>query len=641
MKKILYFLLGLSSLVLIVACDVNDKFDGLDDMANPTNLTKYNYTLTDADYKTISDRALKLATNAQDSAKANSINSNKAFSVFAPASNYVHLLLNTKYPYADILSASSITYAYGQTSISFNILNVEDYQKAWNNTFFYVEALTASTAPDLKMNLVLKNKFPNAKTGDYKFIEYNYSSVEASINYVDYKYFFDNFESYTFNTSSPYTPITEGGWVQKDTVTGTSKGKYYGRVYSGNKYAQVTSNGTSEKNNIFLITKQIDLTQAINPKFTFDVTVGYWNATCLQVFISDNFSGNVANIGSANWTEITSNFTLPVTPTSGYGTLSPAGEADLTAYVGKKVYIAFKYSGDSRAETTPKVTTTYQIDNVKVSEMRDALSVPSSEKQYLAYSFDGDNWVKQASEVFYILQSSDYSEMGLPNYLVSSDLSNYIPIFLKNKYPYAQDGLSKNLVYTTNSGSTNITRFIFTAGAWVTNTFRTTKTEQFVYTIDGWVFDPTISLEMTALDYQIMVDYIANPSNGLTNFADVPNNSEFYYGFSRKYSNVSFRLSYRNSYLQYDTELAALTSDVEKVNLLWDRLEDGMTIFLKLRFPNAIPQVSGVDVYYNIKVKIYTPDGLNTSVTDTYIYKYKCTAAGVPPTFEFVSKTKL
>lgn len=654
MKKLIYFSVALLLTGFLAGCDVNDEFEGLDDIAKPKNLAKYTYTLADADYKTISDRALKIATNASDSAKAKSINTNKAFSVYAPASNYVHLLLNTKYPYGDLLSTANITYNYGNLSTSFSILNTADYQKVWNDSFLmYVEALTPATAPDIKMNSILKSKFPTASNGDYKFIEYNYSSVEASVNNVEYKYFFDNFESYTFNTSSPYTKIgaEHGGWTQIDTVIGNAKGFYYGRIFSGNKYAQVSSNNTNEKNDVFLISKEIDLTQAIAPEFSFDINVGYWNATCLQVFVSENYSGNVANIGTATWTEITSNFTLPVTPTTTFGTFAPAGVADFTAYVGKKVYIAFKYSGDSRTATSPKITTTYQIDNVKVSEMRDALSVPSSEKQYLAYSFDGTNWVKQASEIFYVLQSADYSAMGLPNYLTSTDLVNYIPTFLKNKYPYALEGAARNIVYATSAGATNIARFVNTAGVWSSNTYRTTKTEQFVFTVDGWVFDPTIYMEMVTSDYKIMVDYIlAHPT--LSIFAEPSfKNEEFYYGFGNRYSNVSFRLSYRDPFYfagrayqqpaSIDAELFALTTTADKVALLWNRLEEGMNIFLQLRFPNAVPEVSGVEVNYNVKVKIYTPDGVTTSITDIYEYKYKCTAAGAPPTFEFVSKTKM
>jgi len=646
MKKILLSLAAVS--LLFSACEnFNNQFEGLDELAAPTNLAKYNYTLVDGDYKTISDRALKIATNADDSAKARSINTNKYFSATVPASNYVGLLLDTKYPYGDYLTNANITYAFGQSSPSFSALNTADYQYVWNDTYWYVEALTPATAPDIKMNSILKNKFPTAVTGEYKFIEYNYSTTEASIKSVDSSFIFDNFEDHACATSSPYTPISENGWVQRD-LTGT-KGIYYCRLYSANKYAQITSNATNEENQSYLISKQIDLTLAANAKLKFDVNVGYWNASCLKVLVSEDFDGNVANIETATWNDITSSFTLPVVPAVGYGTIAPAGVADLTPYAGKKVYVAYKYSGDSRTTTVPKLTTTYQIDNINVYKSTEGLSIPSSEKQYLSYNFDGANWVKMANETFYALTDADYTAMGLTS-ISSSDLVNYIPNLLEVKFPYALEGSSKNVVYKGSNGATNCTQFVFSGGVWSSNTFKKDKTEQFIFTVDGWVFDPTINMEMVKSDYQIMVDYtLATPSISI--FANPEyKNEEFYYGFGSRYSNVSFRLSYRNPYFfgktyempaSTDAELFAKTTNEEKVALLWTRMEEAMNIFLQKRFPDAVPQVSGVDVYYNVKVKIYTPDGVTTSVTDNYIYKYQCTGAGSPPTFVFVSKTKV
>lgn len=55
------------SLILLSGCKYNDdNFEGLDDMTQPTNLMKIEYTLTDADYATISSNSTnkKIATDA-------------------------------------------------------------------------------------------------------------------------------------------------------------------------------------------------------------------------------------------------------------------------------------------------------------------------------------------------------------------------------------------------------------------------------------------------------------------------------------------------------------------------------------------------------------------------------------------------
>ncbi|NOU18497.1 MAG: DUF5017 domain-containing protein [Bacteroidales bacterium] len=659
MKKIFFPLIsGFAFAVLLGGCkDFNDQFTGLDDKAKPTNLVKYTYQLVDADYSTISKAALAAATNAADSALAKSIATNKYFSTSVPGTIYVPFLLKTKYPFGDVGSSAIITSTFGQDKPTYmtdlttiNIISDADYKSVWGDPILYVNAFTPAKSPSSKIPGLLTSKFPTATSGTYKFVEYNYSSTEAASGVVDYKYFYDDFETHTCATSSPYTAIGENGWQQKDT-SGT-KGIWYCRTFSSNKYAQVTSNATNELNNSFLLTKQIDLTYAIAPQFTFNVNVGYWNADCLTVLVSENFDGNKDNIKNATWVDLTSDFAFPQIPTSGYGVLASAGTSDLSSYIGKKIYIAFKYSGDSRTATSPKITTTYQIDNVKVSEMRTALSVPSSEKQYVVYKYNGTTWITPlvADGIFVSLQPADYTAMGL-SYISSTNVPLYLPQYLKQKFPYALEGDVKTLVYKSSSTITysGATQYTMTSGVWTSNTFKINKAEQFIFTVDGWVFDPTVTLDMVASDYLLMVNYVKN-TPAISKFYDVKYaNAEYYYGFASNYSNVSFRLSYRNPFFtdpytqpaSLDPELSALTTNADKVALLWTRLQEGMGIFLQLRYPNAIPQISGLDVYYNVRVKVYTPDGVTSSVTDTYNYKFKCTASGTPPTFEFVSKAKM
>lgn len=662
MKKILHIATGLLIAVLFAGCDVNEQFDGLDEMTKPTNLAKYNYQLVDADYKTISDRALKLAGDAIDSAAARSINTNKYFTVNAPASVYVGLLLNTKYPYADLNSTANITYAFGEDKPAYiselgtvNILNTADYQSAWGSSTAFVSAFTPTVNAADKLPAILNAKFPTAVNGQYKFIEYNYSSVDATSQSAEVVYFSETWENHTAATSSPYTPIGEGGWINKDVLASL---KWYCRVFSSNKYAQVSSNNSGAINEAWMVSPQIDLANAVSPLLTFNINVGYWNANCLSVWVSENFNGTEAGIQTATWVDISSNFTFPQTPTNAYGTLAPAGQANLSAYAGKKVYVAFKYVGDGRSAadrgTDPLKTTTYQVDNVKVSEVKVTLAVPSTVKQYVAYKKNAGTWTL-AEDTFVSLQASDYSAMGL-TFISSTQVPLYIPAFLKEKFPYAQEGAVKTVIFKSGSNQTfsAAKQYKLTSGAWIENTFKVNKTEQFIYSNDGWLFDPTINMEMVVTDYKIMVDYILAHST-LSIFAEPTyQNEEFYYGFGSRYSNVSFRLSYRDPFYfagrpyqqpaSIDAELYALTNTADKVALMWNRLQAGMGIFLQLRFPEAIPQVSGVDVYYNVKVKVYTPDGVTSSLTEVYNYKFKCTAAGssgVKPTFEFISKTKV
>lgn len=473
MKKILYFATGLLFAGLLTGCDVNDKFDSLDEITEPKNVAAYTYKLTDADYVTISN--LALAANSEDAENANYIKTYLAFSDRALPSDYIPLFLANKYKFCDDSSTATITYTYGQVSPEFSVLGVPDYQVLWGDNVMYVEAFSPSKSVDANIDDVLKAKYTTSKAGDYKLIGYNYSATDPIVENIDYKYFFDTFESF-----NALDTIKKNGWIHAD-ITGTTGG-WICKSYNSNKYAQITSKNTAEKNDVYLI-HQVDLTLAIAPQFTFDVTVAYWNANCLTIKISEDFNGNVDGITSATWNDITSSFTLPETPTSGYGTLANAGTADLTAYKGKKVYIAFIYSGD--ATSTPALTTTYQIDNVKVSEMRDAMSISSSERMYAAYNFDGSSWTK-SDETFDVIQDADYAEMGV-SYISTDDVSAYIPNYLRLKYPYAFEGNTQNVVYKSNSnGTVNAIQFIYEAGVWTTNDFAKEESGMFKLFAAGW-----------------------------------------------------------------------------------------------------------------------------------------------------------
>src|SRR5665647_402703 len=146
MKNIFYSLLsGLAFMVLLGACKttVNDQFEGLDNIAKPTNLAAYTYTLLDADYSAISKSALVVAKNKADSTAATSIATNKYFTNTVPPSTNVPFLLKTKYPYADLGSTANITFSFGDDRPTYlsdlttvNILADADYKSAWGSSSY-------------------------------------------------------------------------------------------------------------------------------------------------------------------------------------------------------------------------------------------------------------------------------------------------------------------------------------------------------------------------------------------------------------------------------------------------------------------------------------------------------------------------
>jgi len=632
MKKLLILLPAIIG--LLWSCDpMEDTYNKLDDQKKPYSETGRTYTLLTADYTTASKAALVDALNASDTAWAKLIASQQAYNPRFTANDYVAPVLTKVFPALNKNSSVVVTYAYQDkpaylTDLAkMDILEDTIYRIAWSASD-YVPAFTPAKTAASKLPSILAAMYPTAPaSGTFKLIEYNYSSTEAVSQSNDFKYFYQDFAYHTA-APSPYTPIGEFGWMNKDRQ-GTLK--WMCRTSSGNNYAQFTSNASGTKNEAWLITKKIDLHYSTAPKLTFNVAAGYYNAPCLTVWISTDFDGNTSHIADATWVDITSNFTFP-TGTGSVGAFASAGEADLSAYVDKRVYIAFKYTGDGRTDADrgadPLMTTTYRIDNVKVSETKTSWYIPSSERQMAVYKYNGTAWVVPTATdpVFQILLAADYTTMGLTA-VTSTQALTYLPQFLAQKYPYAQAGDVKTLVYKTGSNyySTGVSNFTLTSGVWVTNTFKVNKTDQFVHTGEKWIFDPTVRFTPAAADFQLLVDWVY--ANKGRSYGSSYGNDEFYYGASAYQKNFDLRVSTRT---QYNVPgYAELATTEEKIARTWSMLEEGLIQLLVLKYPAAQTDVAGIPIYYWVTFGTYE----NDLAKNTYVGIFKCSTPGTPPVF--------
>lgn len=100
------------SLILLSGCKYNDdNFEGLDEITQPTNLMKIEYTLTDADYATISTNSTNEEIAGKDLAKdlAN-VKTNMYLTEKITGATYIPAFLLDKYYTADKGSSAKITY---------------------------------------------------------------------------------------------------------------------------------------------------------------------------------------------------------------------------------------------------------------------------------------------------------------------------------------------------------------------------------------------------------------------------------------------------------------------------------------------------------------------------------------------------
>ncbi|MFT5749146.1 MAG: hypothetical protein ACI93S_000399 [Ancylomarina sp.] len=259
--------------------------------------------------------------------------------------------------------------------------------------------------------------------------------------------------------------------------------------------------------------------------------------------------------------------------------------------------------------------------------------------------FDGSVWAeKDAPELpegvtLYELIDDDYDSMGAPgshdNFSSSDDPAVYLPKFMNIKFAYATEGDKIATQYRFYKGKidgkhvtvTELREFTFDGTQWDEYESTVDVTGQYMNTKDGWVFDPTTIFTMVSSDYQMIVDYSIAEHGKTSDYPD----SEYYYGSSGAFSNFDLRLKNRNTEKYPMPEFAALSTE-DAVALTMERMKEGVAALLTVKYPNAVTQVSGIDVFYFVDVKAYKED-----LTDGfYTLKFQCTKSGPSPEFTYI-----
>lgn len=244
------------------------------------------------------------------------------------------------------------------------------------------------------------------------------------------------------------------------------------------------------------------------------------------------------------------------------------------------------------------------------------------------YNFDGSQWLQVENTT--VLVDSDYDAMGSPggydNFSEDDKPESYLPQYLATNYPYAQAGDEKLLVchFYGYLATTYVVACKYDGTDWVINFPGAKMTAQFIHTTTSWLFDPTVRFTMSSADYQLIVDEDPNQNSY--------GSGGYYYGASSYYSNFDIRLTKRKD--KVPDIWTADISDEDGMALIWQYLEEGIVIMLQKKFPEATPDVDGVEVHYFI-----TFDTFDDTYSHTiYTIEYKCTEAGSKPKFELVGE---
>lgn len=611
------------SSLLLCGCNYNDRnFDGLDEMSQPENVFKLDYTLTEADYATISDNKTNqnIAKEAGKDKALGYVKTDFYLSEDIPAATYLPAFLANKYYTADNGSSVKVTYNYKEnksellsdySSIKIYTPSNKAYASIYGNTKFapYLNETTKGKVVDLLSG------YENPKEGDVAFIDYKLSKGTPTSDLLKDPLLWQNFEGIAAGKLTSLKDWLNGGdWFI------SSKGGTDWKVasYDNNQYVQYSANNTKGECEAWLITPAVSI--EANDILSFDVAVGYYNVECLSVWVSEDFDEN--DVSTASWTDITNEFNIPTGPDKGYGKLASVGSYNIGAtYNNKNVRIAFKYVGDGANGKT----TTYQIDNIMIGTAIPNNGGLNSEPAYALKVYnDKGKWESQNKNV-YVLDYKDYVEMGISalNFTSEKPAVNYIPTYLNSHVAYPLDGDARIVVYRYSSGEgvkIYSDEYIYNASTvrWELNSRIVQKTDQFVYNDGVWRFDPSTIITLKAKDdatkefYQYITDWVKE--NKGAEYVTSYGNNDYYYGGSAYNNNFDFRPA---SWKSQNAAAYGDKSNDELKKLMFERLPEAFIPALEHFYRDAAP-VEGVNVIYTVNFMIY--DG---SATTNWTIQYE------------------
>ena len=209
---------------------------------------------------------------------------------------------------------------------------------------------------------------------------------------------------------------------------------------------------------------------------------------------------------------------------------------------------------------------------------RASIKIDASEKLYAYLKWNGSAF--ETTDVLAV-QPADYTAMGQKyGNFTNPDQDTYLPQFLAQAFPYAQEGDVKNVVFRCYAGgatSWKVDEYVSNGQAWVKTIYFEDKTDQFRKAEGVWNIDRTLELDFTNTSsadtkafYQYCVNWVydnkdvpmgapARDNAGVIISTDIVTingekpagnywvsnygNNEFYTGASAYYGNIDWRAS--------------------------------------------------------------------------------------------------
>ena len=163
------------------------------------------------------------------------------------------------------------------------------------------------------------------------------------------------------------------------------------------------------------------------------------------------------------------------------------------------------------------------VTSIETAPAATALALKvKSEKQYAFFKFNGSAY--EATEIVAV-QPADYTSMGQGyGSFTAPAQDDYLPLFLGEKYPYAQvdDKLYVGYrCYSSGATSWKVDEYLFN-GEWTKTAYFESRQDQFRKTEGEWLIDRTLELDFTSTSSTETKAFYQYCVNWVYDFKDVP-----------------------------------------------------------------------------------------------------------------------
>ena len=577
-----------------------------------TDAKNFELVLSADDYAAVAknnaNKAIAEAAGEEATEALAAIGKNKYFANQDEAAAYIPAWLSASYPTYDDGSMALITYTMAldvpedvqlMNAATEYTLTEDDYKTIWGSEEEYATALTPKTVNKLKSVIPVAD---DARAGEYVVVTYNYSNEEPATEEPETPDTPDQPEAPAY-TSVLGTAVLNDVVEVKGYISAVST---QGPILTDNtgsillyKYTdlvigdEVTVNGTIGAYNCGY---QFDYSKGgVTVEKTGTTTVTYPEPLNITGEYADELlttrvenemcyfakmTGVLSISTNSDGTKTYYNFNINGAETAVGSLYNPSEEikaqlVDGVEYTLYGYFFSISKTGDPKVAKYINIIVT-SVEPAAASISTLALKV-KSEKQYAYFKFNGTGY--EAADVVAI-QPADYTAMG-QNYgnFTNPAQDDFLPLFLGEKYPYAQVDDKVYVGYRCYAGgatSCKVDEYVFN-GTWTKTAYFAEKQDQFRKAEGVWNVDRTLELDYTntsSADTKAFYQYCVN---WVYDFKDVPmgapardnageiistdivtingekpagnywvsnyGNNEFYTGSSAYYGNVDWRPS--------------------------------------------------------------------------------------------------